>query len=147
MLKTFNFRTEDYLAPNDPRITVGEYTDLRNGIVCVNPTCDIECYINYLQYLNTKIQDWRSYGYLDLGMMPFVMGPSFLQLALRNYLTVKASDLNITLYQMQPVSQLYSACKLPHSDIWVFREDAARIIGMSPDKIKAEDFVKWVSEL
>jgi hypothetical protein len=29
----------------------------------------------------------------------------------------------------------------------VFREDAARIIGMSPDKIKAEDFVKWVSEL
>ena len=147
MQKTYNFKLEKDPNEINLKYVPGEFRDERNGIICINPTVDIPCYINYLELLNGCISEWKSFGYLDLGMMPVSMGPSFMQNTLNEVLLKLASNLDLTCYQMPAVSQLYSTCKLAGSDVWVFREDAARVMGVSSDKLQAVDFIGWVVKM
>lgn len=127
--KTINFQpiAKGTKLPDDMRVAV----DFRNGIYCANPTLDIDCYINYIDYLNMSQEDWVSYGYLDLGMVPLVMLPSFFPQDVKDILSTAAQQVGIKVFPMPPVSHLKGSYKGTTSDVWVFREDLAEVLGCS----------------
>ena len=139
-MNTYNFCMEPY-SYSYPLVAKGSFRDMRNGIVCINPSLDIECYLNYLSLLSDMKNSWKSNGYLHLGMMPVVMGPSFMQRGLTDLICKYLNDKNVKYYSMPPVSLLYDKCKLPDNDIWMFREDAAKMMGKS--NVTAEQFLRW----
>lgn len=148
MAKTYNFIEYPDGNPIIPVTkTEGEFRDNRNGIVCVNPTCDVDCYVNYIRYLNLHRDDWRSYGYLDLGMIPLVMGPSFLHEALYKYVVQKVAHTEIQMYNMPPVSFLYEVCKMPVQDVWVFKDEAASVVGVTSEQLNTELLIRWCFQL
>ena len=140
MYKTYNFREEDY--EYSEKLT-GEYQDLRNGIICKNPSLDFECYFNYLEFLNKKRDNWRSFGYFDIGMMPVVMAPSFMQEVYLDIYASILSKLNLKTYRMKPVTLIYEARKLPFEDVWVFRKEAAELMGKDSGRVSAIEFLRW----
>lgn len=144
MVNTYNFRVDEYLSASDPRVTVGTYKDNRNGIVCVNPTLDIEMYINYLRYLNSNIDKWKTFKYIDMGMMPLVMGPSFYQDILCRAVLQCMNNIPVEVYQMPAISQFYYKCPIKGIDLWAFREDIARVMNVSADTLRSEDFIRWL---
>lgn len=137
MGKTYNFKLEqyDYKCPDS---CIGEFKDHRNGFVCINPTVDLDCYINYIELLNLHKDKWQNYGYLDLGMMPLAMGPSFMQSSLVKSLTEIMKACRVKCYSLPPVSLMYSSCKLPVNDIWVFKSDISKMLGIPEDKVTTE---------
>lgn len=140
-MKTYNFRREPY-AYTYPAPAQGAITDLRNGIVCINPSLNLECYLNYLELLDSLKDTWKGTGYLHLGMMPVVMAPSFFPRKFTSLICEKLDEKNVKYFSMPPVSLLYDNCRLADTDIWMFREDAAKMKGVS--NIKAVDFLRWV---
>ncbi|MBQ2885879.1 MAG: hypothetical protein IJE43_19310 [Alphaproteobacteria bacterium] len=138
-METFNFRTTDYTY-DYPQEAKGRFIDARNGIACTNPSLDLECYLNYLQLLNDLKDSWKSVGYLHLGMMPVVMAPSFMQRPCTNIICSKLDALDIKYYSLPAVSLLYENCKMSDRDIWVFREDAAKLFNVP--NITASDFLR-----
>lgn len=142
MIKTYNFKIEpyDYSVPDG---CVGEFRDYRNGFICVNPTPDLECYINYIELLNLHRDKWKSVGYLDLGMMPIAMLPSFLPNSIKEALVNIMNTYNIPCYNMPPVSVMNSVCKLPEDDIWVFKSDVSAVTGIPENQLTLERFLRW----
>ena len=145
MEKTYNFRIENYDYKKVPGCE-GEYKDIRNGIVCVAPTFDIECYLNYIEFLNLHRDKWKSFGYLDLGMMPLAMAPSFMQTQIKTPLTEAMRRAKIPVYSMPPVSVMYERSTMPESDIWVFKEDVAKAFGMDKNKVTLERLIRRCME-
>jgi hypothetical protein len=144
MNKTYNFVEYPTGNPVLPETKYkGTFRDARNGIICVNPTCDLECYINYIKLLNLYRDSWKSYGYLDLGMIPVVMGPSFLNDSLHELLSAKLSRQALKIYSMPPVSLMFDRCKIPIQDIWVFKEDAAEAMGIPEEEVTTEKLIRW----
>lgn len=139
MIETYNFKTQPYNYVTPYR---GRQLDKRNGIVCIDPTADIECYLNYIEFLNLNRDKWKSYGYLDLGMMPLVSGPSFMQGALIDALVKIATVYEIPCYTMPPISLFFNSCKLAEEDVWVFKADVAKVTGIPADKLTLERFIK-----
>ena len=139
---TINFQT---VNPDSETVN-GEtkYVDLRNGIVCVKPTMDLQCYYNYIKYLNLRQADWKSYGYLDMGMIPLVMLPSFFSEEVREILSAMALQLGIRVYAMPPVSNLRGTYRGTVSDVWVFREDLAKALGV---KYQEATLTRWLKEI
>lgn len=119
--------------------------DTRNGIVCYKPGTDpIRSYLNYIDLLNLHRNEWRNTGYLDLGMMPLVMGPSFLQDILVDAICDFASKLKLQVYTMPPVSMMFTKCNVTTPDIWVFKKDIARIMGLGEDaRVSFSKFMRW----
>ena len=142
MVQTFNFRLEHYDYKVEARFC-GNFRDMRNNIDCSNPTADIQCYLNYIEYLNLNRQNWKSYGYLDLGMMPLVMAPSFLHSSLIDPLVTVANKFNLKVYNMPPISLLCETCKVTEEDIWVFKSDVAKLTGMREEQVNIERFLAW----
>lgn len=106
----------------DKRIPVGY--DHRNNIYCVQPTMDYEMYYNYLNYLNQESDKWLHSGYLDAGMVPYLMWPSFMDSS--SYLeSMKrvASQAGIDIIKVPSVSLLKPSYVSNGTDYWVFRED------------------------
>lgn len=141
MIQTYNFRLEDYQY-NYPEQACGSFEDTRNGIICTNPSLDLECYINYLQLLESRKDFWRNNGYLHLGMMPVVMAPSFMQRRLSELICAKLNELGVKYYTMPPVALLYDICRISEQDIWMFRSDAAKVI--NKENVRAVDFLREV---
>ena len=116
---------------NNPREFVGSLRDMdpdinvqfdtRNGIICIDPTYDLECIANYYDFLTSVNGDWISAGYLDLGLVPIFMQPSFMP-DMENYLQDINSKLGAQCYVLRPVSFMRSSYLGPN-DIWVKRED------------------------
>lgn len=103
--------------------------DRRNGIYCIAPTNDIVCYINYLDYLNSLYNEWKSYGYFDLGLIPLIMAPSFMQDTLMNDLGVIVRAWSIPIYTMNACSFL-GGSYFGTKDSWVKRTDFAAVTGL-----------------
>lgn len=143
-MKTWNFKLEDY-DYKFPEKCEGEFIDYRNGITCINPTCDLECYLNYIELLNSKRDEWKNYGYLDLGMVPILMAPSFMQAALLDSVNKLANAYKLPIYWMPPVTLLQDKCRIQTQDIWAFRSDIARIAGYkSEDEVSTAKLIRWV---
>lgn len=147
MKETYNFREEpyDYIYP---QLNESEFKDYRNEIMCVHPTVDWECYFNYLELLENHKNKWKSFGYLDLGMMPVVMGPSFMHEALMRDIVprleqIKRKHPDLKYYYMAPVAFFKENVKLSFKDIWMFREDAAKVMNGGTKNVSAIEFLRW----
>lgn len=102
--------------------------DKRNNIWCVNPTMDYEMYYNYLNYLNESYSEWLNYGYFDMGMVPFMMWPSFMsQSVVMEHMRNIARQVGITLIGVPSVSLLRTSYISNGSDYWIFREDLFKL--------------------
>lgn len=143
MLQTYNFKLENYDYKKVPGYE-GEFKDIRNGIVCVAPTFDLECYLNYIQLLNLHRDKWKSFGYLDLGMMPLVMAPSFMQTMIKPVLLEAMRELKVDCWPLPPVSVMYESSRMPEEDIWVFKKDVARALNMDEDKVTLERLLRRI---
>lgn len=143
MIETFNFRMTDY-DRKVPEVLHGKkIMDLRNGIVCKEPTLDFECYLNYLQLLNSMRDKWVNTGYLQLGMIPVIMAPQFMHNSFFETF-LRMNDVDIKFHTMQSVSLMKSNYITRDHDLWVFREDAARVVGT--ETINSIKFLEWWSE-
>lgn len=138
-MNTYNFKIENYTY-DYPSQAAGTFKDLRNGILCTNPSLNLECYLNYIQLLDGLKDLWKNNGYLHMGMMPVVMGPSFMHNRLVQLISARLNELGITYYSMPPVSLLYDICRMDEQDIWMFREDAAKFVGKS--NVTAIEFLR-----
>lgn len=98
--------------------------DRRNNIYCVNPSMDYEMYYNYCEYLNQSYVDWLHYGYFDMGMVPYLMWPSFMdQSAVLEQMRAVTRTVGIELVKVPAVSFLKTAYASNGTDYWIFRED------------------------
>lgn len=138
-MNTYNFRLERYVYTCPPDCK-GIFRDARNGVQCEDPTLDMECYYNYLYYLNSQRGLWKNFGYLDVGMMPVAMGPSFMQSGLITVIPQVMDKVGIKCYRMKPVSLLFDKCNLPIEDLWVFREDVGKYMGT--EAVTVERFLR-----
>lgn len=144
-METYNFLPE----PSGSKVVQGyegTYVDKRNGIICHQPSMDLDCYYNYIVYLNQNRDKWRSYGYLDLGMMPVAMAPAindFPEIIYKSMLIIMRK-LKVDCFQMPAVSLFYERPSLKNRDLWVFREDLARAMKVPDGKITLEGFLKKV---
>lgn len=121
--------------------------DYRNGIECINPTMDLTCYINYIEYLNARSSDWKTFAYLDLGMMPLVMAPSFMHEQMKDVFVETIKTLNIPCYEMPAVSMLNGTrVRDITSDIWVFKEDIGKLLGIPETKVTFSKFMEKIMQ-
>lgn len=141
MLETYNFKLENYNYEKVPGHE-GQHKDLRNGIICIAPTFDLECYLNYIQLLNFHRDKWKSFGYLDLGMMPLAMAPSFMQTSIKPILVKAMKQMEIDCISLPPVSVMYETSRMPEEDIWVFKSDVAEKFGIDKDKVTLERLLR-----
>lgn len=106
--------------------------DKRNNIKSNGTRYDtLDFYINYLESLQSMYNEWTSSGYFDLGMVPLAMGPSPVHNVLRSFMIDLCMYKGIKYYEMHPVSLIFGGYP-PRSmdkDIWVFRQDIAKIAG------------------
>ena len=121
------------------------YRDERNGIYCYRLGTDyLQTYINYIELLYLHRKEWKGTGYLDLGMMPLVMAPSFMQELLTDILCRFANQLNIPVYSLPPVSMFFEKCKIPVNDVWVYKKDVARVMQLEEDEtVSFTKFMRW----
>jgi hypothetical protein len=98
--------------------------DRRNNIYCAYPTMNYEMYKNYLNFLNESYSSWLHYGYFDMGMVPYLMWPSFMDNSeILEHMRDIARAAGIDLVKVQAVSLLKPAYAGFGTDYWVFRED------------------------
>lgn len=104
--------------------------DRRNNIYCIAPTFDFEMYANYINYLNENYDQWLSYGYLDMGMVPYLMWPSFMNTTpdAVEYFRDVASKAGANMISVPSVSFLKMSYASTGTDYWVFREDMIKIM-------------------
>lgn len=135
--------------------------DRRNHIYCVNPTMDYEMYYNYLNYLNESYNEWMNYGYFDMGMVPYMMWPSFMESspALEQMRRV-ARQAAIDLVPVPSVSLLKPSYISNGVDYWIFREDLFKLSKFmesrsqsynfgfnSPDEVSLSKFLKPLADI
>lgn len=130
--------------------------DHRNNIYCVNPTMDYAMYYNYLNYLNECSNQWIHSGYLDMGMVPYLMWPSFMDSS--SYLeSMKraAVQAGVDIIKVPSVSLLKPSYISNGTDYWIFKEDFYKLAKdmesknsalqfgfASPDDVSTSAFVK-----
>lgn len=103
--------------------------DRRNNIYCVSPTMDYEMYYNYISYLNQVRGDWCRNGYLDAGMVPYIMWPSFMDNSIvleqmRNVVRALGIDI-ITVPAVTYLKQNYVSTG---RDYWIFKDDLYKLM-------------------
>ncbi len=137
--------TVDFVECESTPVGERHVRDTRNGIICYKPGRDvIKSYMNYIELLNLHRHEWKSTGYLDLGMMPLVMGPSFLQDVLVDAICDFASKLKIQVYTMPPVSMMFAKCSMTTPDIWVFKQDIMRVMELDEtERVSFSKFMRW----
>lgn len=142
-MKTYNFVVMEGEHRDTEEQKKRTFRDTRNGIICIEPTMDMECYMNYIDLLNLHRDKWVNYGYLDLGMMPLAMAPSFMQGAIREGMATIANGLNVPIYYMPAVSLLFERCSVGEDDIWVFKSDIARVMNIPETQVTLNKFLRW----
>lgn len=102
--------------------------DRRNNIYCVNPTMDYEMYFNYLNYLNECYSEWTNYGYLDMGMVPYMMWPSFMDSSpVLEQMRQVARQAGVNIHKVPSVSLLKQSYVSNGTDYWIFKEDLFKL--------------------
>ena len=139
MLTTYNFKV---VGESEEEI-ISEHKDYRNGIVCYNSSLDLQCYYNYLECLNMNMKYWRSYGYLDLGLMPLAMGPSFLHQILQEQLLQLTKILGVTSLLLPAASFFYDKPVWSGTDIWLYKDEVSRLTGIPESKLTTEKLLRW----
>lgn len=139
MVKTYNFKFDI----EEDEVVYSEHRDYRNGIICCNSTMDLQCYLNYIEYLNMHRDKWKTNGYLDLGLMPFAMGPSFMHNVLQPQLLQLAKILGVSSLLMPAVSLMYDKPIWTGTDIWLYKDEVAKRTGIPESKLTLEKLLRW----
>lgn len=126
----YNFKSEDYNYYCDEAFNK-VFTDKRNGFEVKRPTMDMRCYLNYLQLLNSMRNKWVNFGYMDIGLIPLLIAPSFMQHTyLPNVISV-CSNNNIPYIILPAVSFMRSRCEKVSDDLWIKRRFVMDYCGCS----------------
>lgn len=134
---TYNFTLEgENEYKNHPKALPQTFKDYRNGIDTTYLVPSIDSYLNYLDLLIRLRDKWISTGYLDLGMIPIIYGPSFMHEVLITHLLPDIKKHNLQVYAM-PGSSFMSRdnAMAGKTEYWAFRDDVAKFLGCSPDKV------------
>lgn len=121
--------------------------DKRNGITCINPTLDVKCYKNYINCLNMYYNNWLSYGYLDLGLVPVLIAPSFMSDELNESVGTIAKAWPFSIYTMRPTSFLQTSYRGATKDVWIKKEDMAKLINVPIEKASLSTFLKRLEQM
>lgn len=113
--------------------------DKRNNLTTTNVIPGTQCYINYLSLLVSLRDKWVSTGYLDLGMIPIIMGPSFMHEPLTKTLLPIIESKGLLIHPMPSVSFLIQDSMRGFTDYWAFRDDVADFLGTTPDKVTTKE--------
>lgn len=116
--------------------------DVRNGIYCIEPTFDLLTYYNYLVLLNSEYSNWKNYGYLDAGLVPYLMAPSFMQEILVGNMGPLIDGKKVDKYALKPVSFLCNGYVGGSKDIWIKKSDLAEIIGCPIEQASMTKFLE-----
>jgi len=105
--------------------------DGRNNVYGYNIDLNTtDFYINYLEYLDHFKNDWKTFGYLDLGYVPLAMAPWGLMAPIRLYALELCKMYSIEHITCKPVKFLQGGYMMTdEEDIWVKREDLIRTSG------------------
>lgn len=132
---TYNFCLDSEKYKKHPDMIYSTLKDKRNGISTTNIIPGLQCYINYLELLVQLRDKWISTGYLDLGMIPIIMGPSFMHEVLVTTILPIVQSQKIKIYAMPGTSfMLYDSMK-GTTEYWAFREDLAEFLGCPAEKV------------
>ena len=129
---------EDVQVSSSPEIIKETIKDNRNNISVVNLIPNTQGYLNYLKLLMSLRDKWVSVGYLDLGMIPIIMGPSFWHDVLVSTWLPNIKSAGLIVYPMPGVSLLCSNNMRGVTDYWAFRDDVAKFLDCDPSKVTTE---------
>lgn len=143
---TVNFKTcdvsyasedekKEYLKRNKEHGTVIAY-DTRNGIYCIEPSNDMQCYKNYIEYLNENISEWKNFEYLDMGLVPLIYAPSFLQDIFSEQADQLSKIVQCPVFSLRPISLLQNGCVGLAKDVWIKKSDLARVLNVDESQAR-----------
>lgn len=135
--------------------------DRRNNVFCVAPTMDYEMYYNYITYLNSCRDEWVNTGYLDAGMVPYMMWPSFMDASpVMEQMRTLTRTIGINLISVPSVSYLKPTYIANGQDYWIFKDDLFKLMQVmesasseynfgvtSPDDACLSKFLKPLAEM
>lgn len=138
---TYNFQLDENKYKSDPNMIRSTLKDKRNGISTTNLIPGMQAYINYLDLLLMLRDKWISTGYLDLGMVPIIVAPSFMHEALITSLlpVIQAQELKVI--PMPGTSFMLNNSMVETTDYWTFREDAAEYLDCEPGEVKTKNII------
>lgn len=138
---TYNFTTDESKYKKHKDMIYTTLKDKRNGITTTNLIPGFQAYINYLDLLLDIRDKWISTGYLDLGMIPVIVAPSFMQEAMVKGLLSVIQTQGLKVIPMPGTSFMLNNSMAETTDYWAFRDDAAAFLGCSPDKVRTKDII------
>lgn len=145
MIKTHKFLIDQYVDGVD---TV-KLTDKRNYIECYGFDASkdkvIDLYINYIRLLNGMKNQWKSWGYLDFGLVPVVMAPSFIHTAIKETIVDRLGLLGIEFHLLPSMSFLTGEMNnvVGDTDVWVSREVISEVMDIPVNQVTVEKFIRW----
>lgn len=143
MIRTRNFIL---ISPNeeiDPEEEKTAMIDTRNNILCYSPSCDWDCWVNYIELLNSLRDKWVNTSYLDMGMVPVFMAPTFMSDYLTKSVHAVFSALGIKPIPTKPLPLLQEKTKAQTLDFWAFKEDVAKVMGVAEKDLTMTKFIRW----
>lgn len=132
---TYNFTFDENKYKKHPDMIYTTVKDKRNGISTTNLIPDLQCYINYLSLLVQLRDKWISTAYLDLGMIPIIVGPSFMHEVLVSTLLPIIQTKNLKIYAMPGSSFMLNGSMIGTTEYWSFRNDVAEFLDCSADRV------------
>lgn len=129
--------------------------DYRNGVYCIMPVEPTESfegefvlqlYTNYINYLNECSSEWVSSGYLDMGLIPISIAPSFIGTKVDEILLPIVKGWDCKIYWLPATSFLNYNYGSRSKDIWIKKEDFARILNVPMEQARLSTFLNaiWV---
>lgn len=137
----YNFSLDKNKYTNHPDMIYTELTDTRNGISTTNLIPGIQCYINYIELLLSFRDKWVSTGYLDLGMIPIIVGPSFMHEVLVNTILPVIQSNNLKIYALPATSFILYDTMKGTTDYWAFRSDVAKFLDCPEDRVTTRQVI------
>ena len=132
---TYNFSLDEQKYKTDEKMIYATLKDKRNGISTTNIIPGLQCYMNYLDLLLMLRDKWISTGYLDLGMIPIIVGPSFMHEALVSSILPIIQMNKLKVYAMPGTSFMLRDTMKSSTDYWAFRDDVAQFLGCDASKV------------
>jgi hypothetical protein len=138
---TYNFSLNEEKYKKHPQMIYSTLKDKRNGISTSHLIPGMQCYINYMDLLVLLRDKWISTGYLDLGMIPVIVGPSFMHEVLTTALLPSIKSQGLKVVPMPGSSFMLHNSMIGTTDYWAFRTDAADFLGCSPERVTTKAII------
>ena len=156
----FNFLSDCGYAESDKNHLLNQaienknaYYDKRNGIWYISnfdKVTPIQLYKNYIDYVNSNYKHWNTasscISYLDMGLVPVLWGPSFIQDYIFNEVGVVAESWKKDLIFLPASSLLKRGYVGASKDVWIKKKELAEVLDVPLNKACLSTLLKRVSE-